>query len=131
MIVVDTNVIAYLWIPGASTEAAERLYREDPEWCAPLLWRSELRSVLAAQLRRRRMTLDVAIRIVEAAEGQLRGREFEVPSEQVLRAVAASRCSAYDCEFAVLADELGIPLYTSDRQLLRDFPDVARPLTAA
>ena len=103
MIVVDTNVIAYLWIPGVATAGAERLYRSDPEWCAPVLWRSELRNVLATQLRRRRMTLDVAVRILEAAQEQLRGREFDVPSERVMRAVQASRCSAYYCEFVTLA----------------------------
>jgi predicted nucleic acid-binding protein len=130
VIVVDTNVLAYLWIPGVSTAAAERLYREDPEWCAPLLWRSELRNLLLEQLRRRRLTLDIAIRIVEAAEEQMRGREFEVASERVLQVASASRCSAYDCEFVALALELGVPLHTSDRAILRDFPDAARPLTA-
>ena len=131
MIVVDTNVIAYLWIPGVATAAAERLYREDPELCAPLLWRSELRSVLVEHVRRRRMVLDTAIRIVEAAQEQLRGQEFEVASERVLQAASESRCSSYDCEFVALARELGLPLHTNDRQILRYFPDVARPLTAA
>jgi predicted nucleic acid-binding protein len=128
VIVVDTNVIAYLWLPGVGTESAERLYREDAEWCAPLLWRSELRNLLAAYLRRRRLGLEDAIRIAEAAQEQLRGREFEVPSERVLQAANASRCSAYDCEFVTLARELALPLVTNDRQILRDFPDVARPL---
>lgn len=131
MIVVDTNVIAYLWIPGVGTESAERLYRSDSEWCAPLLWRSELRNVLAVRLRRGLVTLDVAVRIVEAAQEQLRGREFEVPSDRVLQAVDGSRCSAYDCEFVTLARELGLPLYTSDRRILRDFSDVARALARA
>ncbi len=131
MIVVDTNVIAYLWIPGVATETAERLYREDPEWCAPLLWRSELRSVLTAYLRRRRINLDTAIRIVESAQEQLRGREFEVASERVLQAASESRCSAYDCEFVALARELGLPLYTNDRQILRDFPELAVSLASA
>jgi predicted nucleic acid-binding protein len=128
VIVVDTNAIAYLWIPGVATERAERLFRDDSDWCAPLLWRSELRNVLAAQLRRKRMTLDLALRIVESAQEQLRGREFEVASERVLQAVSESRCSAYDCEFVALARELGVRLVTSDQQILRDFPRVAVPL---
>ena len=131
MIVVDTNVIAYLWIPGVATDSAERLFREDSEWCAPLLWRSELRNLLAGYLRRGRIGLEDAIRIAEAAQEPLRGREFEVPSERVLQAVNASRCSAYDCEFVVLARELGIPLVTHDRQILRSFPDVAVALARA
>ena len=38
---VDTNVIAYLWLPGKRTAAAERLLKD---WNAPLLWRSEFRN---------------------------------------------------------------------------------------
>jgi predicted nucleic acid-binding protein len=128
MIVVDTNVIAYLWLPGERTAAAERLLRTDPDWNAPLLWRSEFRNVLAGCLRRADLMLETALQIADGAEGQLRGREFSVPSAQVLARVQESDCSAYDCEFVVLAEELGVPLVTSDEKILRSFPGLARPL---
>lgn len=128
MIVVDTNVIAYLLLPGVATRAAEQLVRQDAEWSAPLLWRSEFRNVLAGYLRRRLLDLETAIRIADGAAELLRGREFAVGSAEVLEAVAASSCSAYDCEFVVLARELGVPLVTTDRRILRDFPLVARSL---
>jgi hypothetical protein len=41
MIVVDTNVIAYFWLPGVYTACAERALKKDNEWAAPILWRSE------------------------------------------------------------------------------------------
>jgi predicted nucleic acid-binding protein len=128
MIVVDTNVIAYLWLPGSRTTAAERLLRNDPDWNAPLLWRSEFRNVLAGCLRRGDLKLETSLQIMGEAEGQMRGREFSVPSAQVLARVEESACSAYDCEFVVLAQELGIPLVTSDEKLLKSFPSVAQSL---
>jgi len=128
MIVVDTNVLAYLWLPGDRTMAAERLLKRDPDWNAPLLWRSEFRNVLAGCLRRGDVTLETALQIADGAEGQMRGREYSVPSAQVLARVEESDCSAYDCEFVVLADELGVSLVTSDEKLLKSFPAVARAL---
>lgn len=128
MIVVDTNVIAYLWLPGQSTAAAERLLKKDADWNAPLLWRSEFRNVLAGCLRRGDLVLETALQIVDEAEGQMRGREFSVPSAQVLARVAESDCSAHDCEFVVLAEELGVGLVTSDEKLVRSFPGVTRRL---
>ena len=131
MIVVDTNVIAYLWLPGRLTASAEALVARDPEWAAPILWRSEFRSVLAGILRRGDVNLDTANRLAERAEGHLRGREFAVGSAEVLARVAGSRCSAYDCEFVVLAEELGVPLVTTDRGILANFPRTAVALGIA
>jgi predicted nucleic acid-binding protein len=128
MIVVDTNVLAYLWLPGERTKAAERLLKKDPDWNAPLLWRSEFRNVLAGCLRRGGLSLETALQIADGAEGQMRGREFTVPSAQVLARVDESDCSAYECEFVVLADELGVSLITSADKLLKSFPAITRPL---
>jgi predicted nucleic acid-binding protein len=128
MIVVDTNVLAYLWLPGERTRAAELLLKKDPDWNAPLLWRSEFRNVLAGCLRRGDLSLETALQIADGAEGQMRGREFTVPSAQVLARVDESECSAYDCEFVVLADELGVSLITSDDKILKSFPAITRPL---
>lgn len=47
MIVVDASVLAHLVFEGESTAAARRLHERDPDWCAPLLCRSEMRSVAA------------------------------------------------------------------------------------
>lgn len=128
MIVVDTNVLAYLWLPGIRTPAAERLLKKDPDWNAPLLWRSEFRNVLAGCLRRGDLDLETALQIAEGAEEQMRGREFSVPSAQVLARVEESECSAYDCEFVALAEELKVSLVTVDEKLLKSFPATTRLL---
>ena len=131
MIVVDTNVIAYLWLPGPDTPLAEHLLRTDAEWCAPLLWRSEFRSVLAGLVRRESLSIDAALRTASDVERQMSGHEYAVPSDRVLRAAADSGCSAYDCEFVVLATLLSVPFVTADRQVLRAFPDLAVSLADA
>jgi predicted nucleic acid-binding protein len=55
----------------------------------------------------------------------LAGAEFQVESAAVLNLAALSQCSAYDCEFVALAQQLGVMLVTSDRQILRQFPSSA------
>ena len=50
MIVVDSNVLAYLYLPGEYTPAAEALLERDPDWASPILWRSEFRNILAGCL---------------------------------------------------------------------------------
>ncbi len=125
MIVVDTNVIAYLWIPGTNTTHAEQAFNKDPEWVAPLLWRSEFRNVLAGYLRRNLLTLDVAVHLMDEAESQMRGREYSVSSVKVLNLVQKSQCSAYDCEFVALAEDLLVPLVTTDKNILSEFPKIA------
>lgn len=50
------------------------------------------------------------------ADQLLHGQEFAVPGEPVLALVAASPCSAHDCEHVALAEELAVPLVTEDRQ---------------
>ena len=52
------------------------------------------------------------------------------PNQQVLELVRGSDCSAYDCEFAALALQLGVKLVTMDSKLLGSFPEVAVPLPA-
>ena len=122
MIVVDTNVIAYLYLPTSYTADAERLLGSDPEWAAPILWRSELRNILAGYLRRGALTFEAARDIQAEAEGMLAGNEYEVDSASVLELVRDSDCSAYDCEFVALAMRLGTRVVTMDEKLLRAFP---------
>ena len=125
MIVVDTNVIAYLLLGGEKTPQARAALREDPVWAAPILWCSEFRNVLAVYLRHGQLVLSDALELVATAESLVSGSEYQVESGRVLSLVAASSCSAYDCEFVALAQDLGVSLVTSDRQVLEAFPSVA------
>ena len=128
MIVVDANVVAYFYLPGPHTGAAERLFQKDPDWAAPILWRSEFRSVVCGYLRRGQLTIGQSASLLHEALDLFTGNEFDVDSLDVLELVAASRCSSYDCEYVVLAKRLHTKLITLDKQILTDFPDTAATL---
>lgn len=130
MIVVDSNVLAYLYLPGEHTQAAEALLERDADWASPVLWRSEFRNILAGYMRRKDITFDQAVSLQLEAESLLAGCEFEVESRNVLELVCESDCSAYDCEFIALAMKLETKLFTMDKKLLRAFPNHALSLTA-
>lgn len=123
MIVVDSNVLAYLYLPGDFTARAEALLQADPEWTAPVLWRSEFRNILAGYMRRGSLTFDQAASLQREAEDLMRDCEFEVDSNEVLQLVRDSDCSAYDCEFVAVAAKLDVKLVTMDKKLLRAFPN--------
>jgi len=122
MIVVDSNVVAYLYLPGEFTAKAEKLLEREPDWAVPLLWRSELRNVLALYMRKRLLDFDAAFRIQREAEALLADHEYDVDSFEVLTLARDSGCSAYDCEFIAVAKRLGVNLVTEDAKLRQAFP---------
>ena len=125
MIVADTNLIAYLFIEGHTTEVARTVFVSDNEWVAPYLWRSEFRNVLALYIRQKLIMLDTAKELMTQAENLMLDHEFEVNSSDVLDLAKMSACSAYDCEFVALAKELSVKIVTSDKKLIAAFPAVA------
>ncbi len=130
MIIADTNLIVYLLIRGQYTAEAEAVYRKDPQWSAPLLWRSEFRNVLVLYLRRKLIEMEEAFETMEQAERLMKGQEFDVESSRVLRLATASGCSAYDCEFVALAQNLGVHLVTLDSALVSRFKPTAVSMRA-
>ena len=125
MIVVDTNIIGYLYLSSNRSEQAEKALLIDSRWAAPILWRSEFRNVLAMYMRRGILTIEDASQIIGDAMQLMQGGEYEVVSIQVLQLVSESACSAYDCEFVALARDLKVPLVTVDKQILKQFPKEA------
>jgi predicted nucleic-acid-binding protein len=68
VIVVDNNVIHNCWVRGQNTELAQAVRRQDPDWLAPIPWRSELRNVLTAYLRRGLMSRAEIVGILNLAD---------------------------------------------------------------
>lgn len=125
MIVADTNIISYLFLPTPFSGHASRLYQTDPDWAAPTLWRSEFRNVLALYMRQKIISFSQALVIQGEAEALMADREYHVPSASILNLVDSSNCSAYDCEFVALAQLLSVKLVTADKKILNEFPEVA------
>jgi len=125
MIVVDTNVISYFYLSSESSELAEQLFMKTSSWSVPMLWRSEFRNVLSFYVRGKIITLQDAIQIFETAESLLQDNEYEINSMQVLKLSLESGCTAYDCEFVNLAQDLNIPLVTMDKKVLNKFQSTA------
>lgn len=129
MIVVDSNVVAYLYLPGQFTSAAEKLLQREPEWAVPLLWRSELRNILALYMRQRLLTFERSFEIQREAEALLADNEYDVDSFEVLELARDSGCTAYDCEFVALAKRLKVKLVTGDAKLRKAFPSYTATLS--
>ena len=125
MIVVDTNLLVYLFVQGNRTGEAEAVLKRDGLWAAPWLWRSEFRNALIGLVRRGDVLMEEAVQVTDVAERWMQGREYVVTSTHVLELAEESGCSAYDCEFVALAQDVEAPLVTVDAQLLKAFPSLA------
>lgn len=125
MIVADTNVIVYLYVASTQTEIVNAAFAQDSDWVAPFLWKSEFRNALLQYMRHQIISLGEAGQLAKAAERLLMGKEYQVSSDKVLRLATDSDCTAYDCEFVVLAQDLSVPLVTVDKKVLREFPRTA------
>jgi hypothetical protein len=94
LIVVDTNLLVYLYAEGQRTAEAEAVLARDADWIAPLPWRSEFRQTLVGLVRRRVLGLDDAMRIVNGAEHRMSGREYAVLAAFPAAAVAPDAFAA-------------------------------------
>jgi predicted nucleic acid-binding protein len=125
VIVADNSLLVYFWLPSALAGLAEAVKDRDTVWVSPILWRSEFRNVLAGYLRRQTLTEAEANAAYLNVQKDLGANEYSVPTERIIKLVLASDCTAYDCEYVALAQDLGVPLVTTDKQILRAFPKTA------
>ncbi len=125
MIVADSNLIAYLHLPGPNESVADAVLVKDSEWWVPPLWRSEFRNILFAYMRTHGMDLRTAEAHWAEALDHLGPNQMEPNPANVLAKASRSRLSAYDADFVTLAEDLGVWLVTSDRQVIESFPATA------
>ena len=131
MLLVDTNVVAYLLIDGDYTEAAQELRTRDPDWRSEAFLLVEFTNVLASSIARKRMTLSMAEDFLAKVFSLFDGKLGRIPHASVLAIATRHRVSAYDARFLSLADQLGSRLITEDARLRAAAPALTQSLAEA
>ena len=131
MVLVDTNVIAPLYVRSARTEAVEELFARDAVWRTEPLALIELSNVLFTYERSRYITAATARDCLNRAAAFLQPQLFRVSHQAALEAALDYRVTAYDARFLALADQLGSRLVTEDARLRAAAPALTQSLAEA
>ena len=131
MVLVDTNVIAPLYVRSARTEAVEELFARDAVWRTEPLALIELSNVLVTYERSRYITAATALDCLNRAAAFLQPHFFRVSHQAALEAALDYRVTAYDARFLALADQLGSRLVTEDARLRAAAPALTQSLAEA
>ncbi|MGE0873490.1 MAG: type II toxin-antitoxin system VapC family toxin [Burkholderiales bacterium] len=130
MILVDTNVLAYLLIEGDKTAGAQALYERDPDWRSEGFILIEFSNIIATYRRGGALTAAAAAGLLADAEQILTGT-LNLPHAQALDLAAEFGVSAYDARFLGAARSLHTRLVTEDVRLRRAAPGLTQSLEQA
>jgi predicted nucleic acid-binding protein len=128
MVLVDTNVIAPLYVRSARTDAVEELFARDAVWRTEPLALIELSNLLVTYERSRYITEATARDCLNRAAAFLQPQLFRVSHQAALEAALDYRVTAYDARFLALADQLGSRLITEDARLRAAAPALTQSL---
>ena len=128
MVLVDTNVIAPLYVRSARTEAVEELFARDAVWRTEPIALIELSNMLVTYERSRYITAATARDCLNRAAAFLQPQLFRVSHQAALEAALDYRVTAYDARFLALADQLGSRLVTEDARLRAAAPALTQSL---
>jgi len=130
VVVVDTNVLAYLLIEGDRTAAAQALYARDADWRSESFLLVEFSNMLATYVRNGRLDAEAATALLAAADRTLTGT-VSLPHPRALEVALELGVSAYDARFLAVARGLGVKLVTEDAKLRAAAPALTQSLTDA
>lgn len=122
MLLVDTNVLAYLLIEGDRTPAAQALYEHDSDWRSEAFIMTEFSNVLATYVRTQALTLREGLGLLAKAQVTISILASSTHAHALETAVQYG-LSAYDGRFISIAKELGTRLVTEDVKLRAATPD--------
>ena len=127
MVVVDTNILAYLLISGDRTDFARALFERDAEWKSDAFVLIEFSNILATYERRGDLDRTEADRLQNDAETLLRGL-VNIPHVTALETARQFGVSAYDARFLAAAEQLKSRLVTEDAKLRSAAPELTLSL---
>jgi len=130
MVVVDTNIVAFLLIECDRTRDAQALYGLDPEWKSEAFLLVEFSNMLATYERSADLTPHQADALLGSAESRMRGL-IALPHAVALAHARRFGVSAYDARFLAVAEKLRSPLVTEDARLRAAAPALTRSLAQA
>lgn len=128
MVVVDTNILAYLLIAGDHTKKALSLYERDPDWKSEAFLLIEFSNILATY----RRTGSLGGKQVESLLNEVETRMHNlitIPHITALRVAQRFEVSAYDARFLGVAEKLGAKLVTEDTKLRAAAPTLTQSLS--
>ena len=117
MIVVDTNLVVALAVKNSANKLAENILEREPDWVAPTIWESEFRNALLGMIRAGIIGHATANSACKFAAEVV--QTFQPSTATVLRLAETHNLTAYDAEFASLAEWLEIPCLSFDDHLLK------------
>ena len=131
MLVVDTNIIAPLYVQSADTGAVAKLFAQDQIWRTEPIALIELSNVLITYERARYITAATARDCLDRAAAFLQPNLFRVSYQAALDAALRYGTTADDARFLALADQLGSRLVTEDVKLRAAAPALTQSLSEA
>jgi predicted nucleic acid-binding protein len=121
VVVVDTNVLAYLLIEGDRTTDAQALYAKDSDWQSEAFVLVEFINILTTYTRTSALTHEQGLKLLAEAETLLPPLP-SVSHKEAYEVSVEFGISAYDARFITLAQQMKSKLITEDAKLRKAVP---------
>ena len=128
MVVVYTNILAYLLIAGDRTKDAQSLYERDADWKSEAFLLIEFSNILATYQRNGYLSGNQSESLLNEAETRMNNL-IAVPHVTALQTAQRFVVSAYDARFLAVAEKLGAKLVTEDTKLRFAAPTLTQSLS--
>jgi predicted nucleic acid-binding protein len=130
VVLVDTNVLAYLMLEGDRTSAAQELFERDADWRSEAFIMVEFSNVLTTYVRTKVLSRDQGLKLLAGAE-KLVPVLTSVRNARALEVATQFGISAYDARFVALAIQMKVKLVTEDAKLRAAVPSWTVSLASA